>query len=139
MSAGGANITVAPISSNRAPLYSDDVVDGVLLAPAASKTIRVHDTLGNQAFAVAVTIVNGSGQAANVLINAVRGVAGTNSIGISQPVIDGAGTETAIYIDNGESWGPILVRTSSIVETNVGSSAQSGRGVRYLFTLESAK
>jgi hypothetical protein len=138
MAYGGANMLVSQASSNRAPMYSDAVVDGQgFLNATTSKTITVKDTAGNQAFAASVLIVNSSGQAATVQINAVRGVAGKNGNEVHQPVPDEP--VNPIYIASGESFGPIPVRMYSIVETNVGAAIQTGRGVRYLFILEAGK
>ena len=135
MARGSNNLSVWVESSNRAPFYSDGVVDSTLLTAGSHKPITPKGTAGNPAIASSVVIVNASGYACTVSILAVLGFSGVDSNGNPNPVTD---TPTSpIYLASGDTQ-TVNVRCSSVVETNVGGSTQTGRGVRYTFTLEPA-
>lgn len=129
MARGGTQITARNPGSNRAPCYSDAVVDSTLLAAAGKKTVTpayvgAVPTVG---IASGVAIWNSSGQAVTIAFQAARNPDGSLVEGATSP----------LYLANGDTLPFFTAPIMAIIETNVGVGTQTGRGVRYFFEMES--
>ena len=119
---------VFPITSNRAPGYSDGAYDGTLLGAGAQKIVPMKHADGTPGIASSVRIVNASGMAAALLVTVAQ----------SRVVTEVNPPGRAVYLDVGETL-TLNNRVVSVVETNLGAGAQAGRGVRYTITFEPTK
>ena len=123
-----------PVTSNRAPFYSDATIDGTLLATTLTKNISPVDAQGNPAICSKVTIINSSGKNASVTLLIAKDGQVITTDGIQPPQLET--TVNAIVILSTDSPITIEGRIYQIIEKNIDSGTQTGRGMRYLFTLE---
>ena len=114
--------------TNRAPFVSDGVIDSNLLAASATKTVKITDVKGKPARAVRVTVYNASGFDCTIQVVVLT----------SQDVNQAQSTETSnpFYIAAGTSVPLDDMAIVALIEKNVGSGTQTGRGVQYLGVLE---